>query len=215
MVNLTLTELDPLTATQSKIRRADILTPLQEAEAAINALGSLAAGELASDAAQIDLTGIPQTGSIFDLYLRLRATPAVTSVNLQVGINGDGTAAHFNNLSYDIASGGIQNLDTNAANYAYMKCLIGAPAGSAPSGLWANWHIRIFDYADATAEYKNILGDGLMMRALSATNMHRMIIAGNWSSGTTDPITQVTITPGSGNWLAGSRYAYRLLGAAA
>lgn len=215
MVNLTLTELDPLTATQNKIRRADLLTPFQEAEAAINALPDLNMVELGSPAASIDLSSIPQTGQILDLFFRLRSAKAATNDDLRITINSDATAAHYLHFQWSqkVTSASMVDQYSDTGSIGYLESKVAMPAASVAAGYWANWHIRIFDYSFGESDRKNVMAWASVFTGATTADMYLKRVIGCWTSATTDPVSSVQVLAAGGNLIAGCRYGYRILGA--
>lgn len=194
------------------------MSPLLSTLANASALGyrSLAAGAATSfesiatvsvgsgGASSIDFTSIPNTYKHLQIRFIARNNQAVTSDFMNMKFNGTGSGLYrTHQLSGDGSSAAAA--DFGAINQIYINRI---PGTSATSNVFGGIILDILDYAD-TNKFKtsrslggfDANGSGLLY-----------FMSGLWRS--TDAITDIAITPGTGNFLQYSHFAlYGIKGA--
>jgi hypothetical protein len=153
---------------------------------------------LGSDAASIDITGIP--GS----YKHLRIIALVRST--RAGQPGDNWRLRFNNDSganyytQSVFASGVA--EDGAEEIAASGTLGNCPGATATSGFFAPVDATIVDYA-STTKAKVVTGTHLSPTGVT-TGLLRMQAAG-WVWNSTAAINRITVLAANGNLLAGTR----------
>ena len=149
---------------------------------------------LAADTATFDFTSIPGTYKHLIIKLVGRMTGAVTDGVVTMKFNNDGGA----NYDWETQAG-FTSTSSVGGTSADTSIRVGEVTGaSATSGHVGAIDIDILDYA-ATTLFKGAITKGGRVGGTRFAFQN----FGHWRS--TSAITRVTLTPGSGNWLAGSR----------
>ncbi len=159
-------------------------------------MGKLQEIALTAVAATIDFTAIPATYKHLVVTLTARADGAYPDTDIYLTFNGD-TGANYDDqyLSSTGTTGG------NSSTLAGAHIRAGLTAGAnAPAGVYAETTIDVLNYANTTPrktvsaktyDHGSDTGAGFMIEE-----------AGQWRS--TAAITRLTLTPGSGNFAAGT-----------
>lgn len=159
------------------------------------ALEVIASGILGVAAANIDITGIPQTYHDLILVLRLRCSANTNTVNLQ--FNGDSGA---NYAVHEAIFGAATT--SSLVNQTQAAMARGMTPSSATAGYFASVEIRIPAYYRDDITKLAQYFDSYFTNA--TTHEYRVGSIG-WEN-TTDGIDQITLTPSSGNFAAGSSW---------
>lgn len=155
---------------------------------------------LGADAATIDFSSIPATYSHLEIRALLRGATAATDVWVQVTINGD-TGANYDNQELQGYIGGTSAAWAESLGDTKMAYMVLMPAASSPSGSAAAAQIEVPDYA-GTAFHKTLIGSSVARIDTGSGNLRQIPTGGVWRS--TAAIDQITLTPTSGDFLAGS-----------
>lgn len=149
---------------------------------------------LGADAASIDFVDIPGNYADLVVYLSCRTTAAVNaqSTAMNMSINGVTTNRTYRRLE---ASSGT----TVASDNGTAAAVSTIPGTSVTASTFSNVSIYLPNYAGSTN--KSFSAEAVVENN-SATNNDISCIAGLWSS--TAAITQLTFSPGSGNFASGS-----------
>lgn len=153
---------------------------------------------LAVDTASFDFTSIPATYNHLLIEVQVRGAVAATLVEFWLRFNGDVGA------NYD-----WQHLQGNATAVAggesfaqtKIRALAGVAGATSTAGVADIATIRIPNYRRTTFQ-KSAITNGGLKRGTATGDLYSQQSVGWWRS--TAAITQVTILPDSGNWLAGS-----------
>lgn len=150
------------------------------------------------DTATFDFTAIAATFKHLEIYAQLRMTGAVATGLAQLTVNGDAGA------NYDYEYVVANDVTVSAARSAGGNfCSIGdAPGSSATAARAAVMEVTIPNYA-GTAFDKGISSKCACFKGTVTADNFVEVIASQWRN--TAAISRITITPSSGNWLAGSR----------
>lgn len=155
---------------------------------------NVASGAIAS----WDVTGIPGTYTHLQVRLHLRGDAAGNAVNGQMRINGDASAIYDNEYVH-----GANATPTAGNLMAQTSFFIGfVVAASAAANYAGGIVIDLNNYANATLT-KHFVANGVTIPTTAAADAGRTSSGGMWRS--TAAITQLTVFPASGNFVAGSR----------
>lgn len=155
---------------------------------------------LAADAANFDLTSIPQTYKHLKLVLSLRSNQAGATDYATVRFNGDATA-----LYTSLLTGWVQTAAFNGYDPAVTKGRVGLIPGNTgtDAGTFGSTEVLIPDFANA-AKKKNYSSLSGVTWANSVNNSSALSLSGFWSA--LAAINRITILPNAGGlFLAGSR----------
>jgi hypothetical protein len=148
---------------------------------------------LASSASSVTFSSIPQTYTDLKIVFSARGAAAFVQINVNLAFNGS-TSSFSGTLLYgDGASTGSGSRSDNL-NIALV------PASSATSNTFGNSEIYIPNYTSGANKSYSVDS----VSETNATNAYAQLFAGLWSS--TSNITQVTIAPNSGNFIASSTF---------
>ncbi len=158
----------------------------------------LANSTLVGAAASISFTGINQTFAHLLVVAYLRGDTAAATVNTLMRFNGDSGA----NYDYQTVRGAAST--TSAVEvFATTGILVGqVPANTAAANLFSAHQITIPHYAQASNN-KASSSQHVMKIGTASGNLNVEGQAGFWRSNSA--ITQVSLTPAAGNFVAGSR----------
>jgi hypothetical protein len=148
---------------------------------------------LVSSASSVTFSSITQTYTDLKIAFSARADTANTQVNLNLAFNGS-TSSFSGQLMYgDGASTGSGSRSDNL-NIALV------PASTATSNTFGNSEIYIPNYTSGTNKSYSVES----VSETNGTNAYAQLFAGLWNSSSN--ITQVTIAPVSGNFIANSTF---------
>lgn len=151
---------------------------------------------LGADAASFDATGIAGTYKCLQGYITARGTGATTVIVANLTFNGDTGGSSY---VWQLVSGsGSVAGATNDTSDPRIR-LFDFPGSTSPSNEAGTGSFFIHNYAGTTFS-KQVVGYGGSRE--DTTVFNAQVTWGSWQS--TSAITQVTITPHTGNWLAGS-----------
>lgn len=154
---------------------------------------------LGSPAASFDFQNIPATFINLQIFLSARGDTAATSTTLNVRINND-SAAHYDRELQVAHSGTLATSETILGTEAIVGDVA---ANSATAGMVGSYLLTFFNYAQTTF-FKNFTSSsGGFGRASSTNDVWLEAVFSEWIS--TAAINRVTLFPGAGSFLAGSR----------
>lgn len=160
----------------------------------------LADTKLAAPAALIDFTAIPASYAHLMLAVTARTDQAVPASSLGLRFNGD-TATNYDGTT--LAGNGISASSSEYFGAGTMFGVIAVPGATSADGrLFGGGSILIPDYANTTA-WKNTNGCAASASARTTGGHLVNLNSGLWCS--VAAINQVTLLPGAGNFVAGSR----------
>lgn len=162
---------------------------------------------LQADTASFDISDIPGTYKHLMLMADLRSTESATFSEIQLRFNNDSGGNYEWHYKYLQSNDGSGTTDggTSATSLGVGQA-DGATADANKSGAL---NVYIPNYA-GTAFYKNFQSESAHGRTTAVGQRVRIIGQGVWKN--TTAVTRVTLLPGSGNWLAGSRLTVYGLG---
>lgn len=153
----------------------------------------------AGGAASVDIQNIPATFKHLRLLYAARGDTVATTADLNLTINNDSTADHYQYIYYYIFGNG----NNNTANYSSTAIkLYSIPAASATAGGAGTGQIDIMHYAGTTF-LKNVEYHGTFMASTGNNNPQGWHGHACWKS--TSAISRLTLTPSAGNLVEGSR----------
>lgn len=160
---------------------------------------------LGSAGASFDITSVPTWGSHIKIVLVGRGDTAASSVAVTLRFNNDAAANYTSERLFANATSvtGSESVSATSANAG------GLAAASATANHAGMVEIVIPNFRGTTF-FKNYTGVSGWTQALTTTNVNVDIRSGAWAS--TSAITRVTIIPGAGNFVAGSRCTAYVLG---
>jgi hypothetical protein len=142
----------------------------------------------------VSLDDIPQTFTDLYAVASLRSSTAVTSEQIHIYINGDGSSSYANR----ILTGNGSSASSNTFNTFAFSGGVTAPGTSATSNTFGSLGLYIPNYTSTTT--KSFAIDAVSENNATAAN--QSIIAGSYT--TTSPITFFSFNNNSGNWVVGS-----------
>jgi hypothetical protein len=154
-----------------------------------DALGSVTVG--AGGLSEITFSGIPQTGYS---HLQIREISKTTSgTDSGITINGGTAAVYRHHLAGD--GSGVSSFSATASAFIMFS------AGSTGTNIFSASVVDFLDYSSST---KN-----KTVRSLSGRDLNGSGLLGIASAlfNTTNPITSITLTPGSGNFAQYTQFA--------
>lgn len=164
--------------------------------AGAGALVKLAEIVLTGTAANFDFTSISGAYGHLKLIVQARGDTALAQTDIHLTLNNDtGSNYDVELLNGVNTTGSLSNVVAGAQNY-----IGNMPAASANANHAAALEITIFNYARTTF-YKNYISHNGNIATAAADNLIR-VGSGQWRS--TSAVTRVTLTPGAGNFAAGS-----------
>lgn len=168
--------------------------------------GSIYDTTLGVSAASIDVTGIVATYAHLMITLYARCDVASTFGTAVMRFNGDaGTNYDWQQLQGQAATASASE------NFANGALQIGnIPGNTAGANLFSANEIFIPNYAGSTNN-KQFLAVAAAKVGTATTNMVVNVFGGGWRSAAA--INRITIFPGSGNLVAGTRLTIHALGA--
>lgn len=151
---------------------------------------------LAGSSATLDATSLSGAYSHLRCYFQGRSSDPATSVQLNLTFNGDSGANYdyLRLIGTNAAAAGAASFAQTSIFLGYM-CGAGAPSGSAGIGVF-----DIPNYAGTTFHKQLKGGVGVRYDTSTAETEDNF---GNWRS--TAAISQITLTPAAGSFIAGSR----------
>jgi len=168
---------------------------LSQGSAATTIFNSL----LAADAANVDITSIPASYSNLLLEIHNRTTQAVAAATWILRFNGD------SGNNYDLQYIQVNNttvtgaITTGTSSISFFVCT----GSSSSANKFGSTVISIPNYA-STTNFKNMTIHSYTHN-VGATDAFNRVGGGEWNS--TSAINQITCTPASGNFAAGSRFS--------
>lgn len=155
---------------------------------------NIASGAIAS----WDVTGIAQTYAHLQLMIAARGDTAAAATQLNLRFNGDSAANYYTDglTASAAAASAIEQLAQTSGRASGMT------AATANANYAGCTTVMIYNYAGTTFR-KNFSSQGGRVTANSTTNITPEYALGFWDS--TAAINQITVLPGAGNWIAGSR----------
>lgn len=152
---------------------------------------------LAAPAASFDFTSIPGTYAHLKVILQGRGSVSADTTDIHLTFNND-TGANYDVELINAANTTItgSNVVAGAQNYVGQ-----IPGATAPANHAGSLEITIPNYA-ATVFYKTYLSAAGAMITSAAGGLQNRWGHGQWRN--TAPITRVTLTAGSGNFIVGS-----------
>lgn len=158
----------------------------------------LADSTLVASAASIDLTGIAPDWAHLMIVAYLRGDAAAVVSALNIRFNGDTGA------NYDYQSIGASAAATSGAEaFATSSCRVGSiPAATAPASVFGAFTADIPSYSQATNN-KAAHTSSAVKAGTTTTLLGVEAYLAAWRSSAA--ITSVTLLPGSGNFVSGSR----------
>lgn len=168
--------------------------------------GSIYDTTLGASAASIDVTGIVGTYAHLMITIYARGDLVGTNTTILMRLNGDaGTNYDYQTL---IGSAAATSAGEQFANGAV---LVGVATGStAGANLFNASEVFIPNYAGSTNNKQYVAINGLKTGTTTGT-MFVEVFGGGWRS--TAAINRITLFPGSGNFVAGTRVTIHALGA--
>jgi hypothetical protein len=140
-----------------------------------------------------DVSGIDQSYDHLEIIGDFRADAAAAYRQVRIIFNND-TGSNYQTLT-----NWLDEVAYSTGNYSsYFR--LDSPADSADSGMFGQVFCTIYDYTK-TDRYKSLLGKSLIYE--TATVLGQEVNGGWWKN--TDAINRITISPESGNYIAGSR----------
>lgn len=152
---------------------------------------------LTAAAATIDIQDIPQVYRHLELRLYARGDTAATNTAVNLTFNGD-TGNNYDRQYLEASAAVV------AAGEAFGGAAIGIgvmPAASAGANLFGQNIVDILNYANSTNN-KTVTGQRGMKVGTASGNMYIFSFSGFWRSNAA--ITRATLTPGAGNFGAGT-----------
>lgn len=146
---------------------------------------------LGADAASVDITGIPSTYAHLMLVVYGRTTQATVESTLLLRFNGD-TAGNYRHQRLEASGTSVAGAQTDAATSIQLGHV---PGASATADFFGGGVAQILHYA-GSADFKSLFSDTYNAATRSANG-------GLWKS--IAAINQITVLPGGGNLLAGTR----------
>lgn len=169
-------------------------------------IGALFDSTLGGSAANVDMTSIVGTYAHLLLVVYARGDAAATSAALNMRLNNDSAA------NYDFQqSQAAGTFATTGETFAATQASIGnMPANTAGANLFSAQCVFIPHYA-GSANNKIYVGVSSIKTGTSTGNVILNLPGGFWRS--TAAITRITLLPGSGNFVAGTRVSLYGMGA--
>lgn len=153
---------------------------------------------LTSAVSTITFASIPGSYKKLILQVTARGTAAADTAGVSVRFNGDSGA----NYDYERIASGTGSLARSAGVAVTMSTVGKITAANGTSGQGGRLTVEIPDYADANFR-KEYLSQSGYRATLDATGGYFIEhIAGNWRN--TNPITQIDVLCGTGNFAVGS-----------
>lgn len=153
---------------------------------------------LTVDTATFDFAGIAATFLHLRLIINARMTGAVTVGTINLTLNNDSGA----NYDWEVVFGSAATATaTGAAAAAFI--VVGDTTGASGAASRAGAQdVMIPNYAQTTF-MKHVVSDSHVVRGTATTDFFGEQYGGLWRN--TAAVNRITLTPSSGNWLAGSR----------
>lgn len=153
---------------------------------------------LGASAASIDITGIASTFAHLKLIIQARGDTAASNVDIRMRMNNDSSALYASQYVRGVAAAASAQESVSATS-----TIVGTiAAASATAGHSGVSEIVIPNYAGTTF-FKNWTGYSGWTQAITTSNMADQSISGVWAS--TAAINRLTLLPGAGNFIAGTR----------
>lgn len=160
------------------------------------AIVKLAETVLGSPAGSVTFGSIPGTYRHLRLVCSVRGTTAASFVAVNMNFNSDSGANYDRQFTYGSAgtAGASEAIGTTG-----MDSIIRATAASSTANAFAGTDLTIYDYAGA--QHKNVSGTAIEPRNAAGGSVYALTMTGRWRS--TSAITQIDISPASGNFDTG------------
>lgn len=169
-------------------------------------VGEVADQTLGSAAASIDFTGLPTSYAHLRILVECRGDTALANTAILLRFNGD-TAANYDTEVLQASA----SSPTASESFAATSIVAGQmPAATAGASLAGTAAIDVINYSGTTF-HKSVLMVGGYKIGTATGNVIAYRIQGFWRS--TAAINRVTILPGAGNLVAGSRATIYVMGA--
>lgn len=156
---------------------------------------------LGSPAAGVTFASIPGTYTTLRLVITTRSSAAVATTGVSIQFNGDVTAGDYQAV-YSLNPGGGTQSNAAIASSGFIGNIPGTTAlANAPAQI----ETVIASYAGTTfLKMARSLGIVFHSATYVATNMDILDVFTTWVN--TGAITQIVLTPGSGNFVTGSAF---------
>lgn len=156
---------------------------------------------LGASAASVTLS-VPSGYRHLQLVIDSRGDPALSNTPINLTFNAD-TGANYDYVNpYFVGSSTTPAVGANVAQTALF--LGWATAASAPANESSQILATIFNYAGTTFQ-KGVSSEITLRQATATSGIFSGKLAGWWRS--TAAITSITLTPGAGNFIAGSTFS--------
>lgn len=170
------------------------------------AVGAIFDTTLGGSAATIDITGISATYAHLMVSIYARGDTAANIVSAFIECNGDAAA----NYDYQFLTGSAAAI-TAGEGFAATGMYVGSyPANTAGANLFSSAEVFIPNYAGSTNN-KQIVTISSYKAGTTTGLLGVQILGGSWRSNAA--INRVTVYPGTGNFVAGTRVTIHALGA--
>jgi hypothetical protein len=140
-------------------------------------------------AANIEFTSIPGTYTDLLIMASMRGTAAATVVQGKIKFNGSTTS-----YSERLLQGNGSSASSSSQSGADLEWIGVSPGANATASTFGNTFFYIPNYT--SSNYKSTSSESVTENNATSATQH--LVAGLWSN--TSAITQITITPSSGNW---------------
>jgi len=158
----------------------------------------LASQTLAAASASFDFAGLSAAFSHLRIYALLRGTAAAVTVNVNVKLNNDGGANYDTELTRANAT-----TASATAVAAQTSAFVGhAPGSTADASMFGSLVVEIPFYASTAARKTMLSQNGSFATAGTTTTYDYYAGSSGWRN--TAAVNEVTLTPSSGSWAAGS-----------
>jgi hypothetical protein len=168
-------------------------------------IGAIYDTTLGSAASSIDISSIVTGYAHLRLVLIARGDIGTQSTTLQARLNNDSSTSYQSSLTAGNGSTvvAVEGLGTTSMHLGYM------PAGTATANYFSSSEILIPQYAGTLAA-KAVHAVTGARYGNATTNGNIYVAAGWW---TTSAINRITLFPGNGNFVAGTRATLYVMGA--
>lgn len=169
-------------------------------------IGAISDTTLGGSAANVDVTSISATYAHLMVVVYARGDTAAGAIALSMRYNGDSAA----NYDYQFVRGTAATASA-AETFAATAMSVGSiPANTAGANLFSSTIIFIPNYAGA-ANNKSAVSIVSHKSGTATTNLEVDIFGCHWRSNAA--INRITLLPGAGNFVAGTRVTIYAMGA--
>lgn len=165
-------------------------------------VGLVADSTLGGAAATIDLTGLPTTYAALLVLVEGRSDTAAAFTTMLARFNND-SGANYSYVNFNASAAGTFTVGGGATSIELDHVLPAATAAASNAGMSALW---IPAYSQTTF-FKSFWAG---QTGYDAANFTSGLVGGRWAS--TAAINRITLLPGAGNFIAGSRASVYVLG---